>query len=107
MPTYRGHRGNLLQHWVLAELIALLDRDDRATRLTFIDAHAMSPCALRCERPSQSSIDFDVVSSRLPGQGSTYEQAWLSLKAGRCEYPSSSALVQHLWGGQLELILGT
>jgi len=107
MPTYRGNRGNLLQHWVLAELIGLLRREVQPTaRLCFIDAHAMSPYAVRHSNPGQTGADFDSVAARLPGQCTAYERAWheLSLQ-GRCRYPSSALLVRHLWQGPLHLVL--
>lgn len=107
MPTYRGNRGNLLQHWVLAELIALVREEVQPTaRLCFIDAHAMSPYAVRHTNPGQTAADFDTVAARLPGQASAYERAWheLSLQ-GCCRYPSSALLVRHLWQGPLHLLL--
>ncbi|MBI1750260.1 MAG: hypothetical protein HY234_07675 [Acidobacteria bacterium] len=106
MPTYKGNRGNLLQHWALAELATLLQQECTARhRLCFVDAHAMSPYATRDSKPGQTADDFDRVRDRLPGQSSTYEVAWHSLRGPRCEYPSSAALLRELWQGKLHLLL--
>jgi hypothetical protein len=107
MPTYKGNRGNLLQHWVLAELIGLVREELKPTApLCFIDAHAMSPYAVRHANPGQTATDFDTVAVRLPGQGTAYERAWHELSVqGCCRYPSSALLVRHLWRGPLHLVL--
>ncbi len=107
MPTYKGNRGNLLQHWVLAELVTLLRREVQPSGpLCFIDAHAMSPYAVRDTNAGQTSVDFDTVGGRLPGQATPYECAWAALSAqGPCRYPSSAMFVRHLWQGALHLVL--
>lgn len=107
MPTYKGNRGNLLQHWVLVELVGLLrQHTEQSARLCLIDAHAMSPFAVRDVNPGQSAADFDRVRTRLPGQKSRYELAWTSLATAlSCEYPSSAAFVRNVWNGPLALLL--
>jgi hypothetical protein len=107
MPTYKGNRGNLLQHWVLAELIGLLKGEAPSDhQLCFVDAHAMSPYATRDSSPGQSASVFDIVRRQLPGQGSAYEQAWKELiKDDGVEYPTSAMFVRHLWPGPLEMVL--
>jgi len=107
MPTYKGNRGNLLQHWVLAELITLVGEEVQAPgRLCFIDAHAMSPYAARNANAGQTAGDFDTVAGRLPGQDTSYERAWRELSTqGSCRYPSSALFVRHLWRGALYLVL--
>jgi hypothetical protein len=106
MPTFRGNRGNLLQHWVLAELVSIVaDNYRQNIRLLFIDAHALSPYAVRSPSQSQTAADFDFVANHLPGQGSAYEQAWRHLREGRCQYPTSASLVRNLWSRPLDLVL--
>ncbi len=107
MPTYKGNRGNLLQHWVLAELVTSLENQGGAgAELCFIDAHSMSPYATRDLTPGSTAGDFEIVRNRLPGQGSTYERAWRELVAEeRVEYPTSAMFVRHLWPGPLQMIL--
>ena len=106
MPTYKGNRGNLLQHWVLAELVAVLPQQrEPPARLCFIDAHAMSPFAVRAENPGPTAGHFDAVAGRLPGQNTEYERAWTALRGPRIQYPSSGLFVRHLWQGPLHLIL--
>jgi len=106
MPTYRGNRGNLLQHWVLAECVTLLARTQQ-TPLCFIDAHAMSPYAKPYEKrdQDQTAPDFDRVRQTLPGQKSAYELAWKDLTTPEIDYPSSALFVRHLWPGTLHLML--
>lgn len=106
MPTYKGNRGNLLQHWVLVEVIgAIREAIEPAQGICFIDAHAMSPYARRDPSPGRTAAEFDRVALDLPGQGSAYERAWHELRQGRCRYPSSAALVRHLWRAPLNLEL--
>lgn len=108
MPTYKGNEGNLLQHWVLAELVEFLREEVRPPgRLCFFDAHAMSPFAVRAAnpRPTKSRRVFDFVADGLPAQGSTYEQAWYALRQGPIRYPTSAMFVQYLWHRPLHLVL--
>src|SRR5262245_39562755 len=107
MPTYRGNRGNLLQHWVLVELLGYL-RQEGIGKLCFIDAYSMSPRPTRSSKMAtdQTAPEFDRVRSTLAGGGSAYEQAWLVLSQTLpSEYPSSAVFVQHCWGGDLHLLL--
>jgi hypothetical protein len=110
MPTYKGNKGNLLQHWVLTELTLLLRHKFPASaRLCLLDAHAMSPYAMRDPNPGPSARVFDIFRSYLPGQGSAYERAWLELLdqklGGAVEYPTTAMFVRHLWPGQVSMVL--
>lgn len=104
MPTYKGNKGNLLQHWVLAELIELIRAGvSSKALLCFIDAHAMSPYASLSGKESKV---FGRAQSTLPGQSSLYEQSWLELLGNpRVDYPSSALLVRHLWPGEIRFVL--
>jgi len=107
MPTYRGNRGNLLQHWVLAELLGCL-REQGIRKLCFVDAHSMSPTPVRSAKAAtdQTAPEFDLVRSRLADGRSAYERAWLALsQALPSEYPSSAAFVQHFCGNNAQLLL--
>lgn len=109
MPTYRGNKGNLLQHWVLTELTLLLrEQFPPSGRLCLLDAHAMSPYATRDPKPGASAHVFDIVRSGLPGQGSAYERAWSELVGqhrGEVQYPTTAMLVRHLWSGPVSMVL--
>lgn len=106
VPTYKGNRGNLLQHWLLAELIGLLHKEVQPTgELCYFDAHAMSPFAVRAANPGQGEQEFNAVAANLPGQRSAYEQAWHELSRGQVQYPSSAMFVQHLWRRPLQLVM--
>ena len=101
MGTYKGNVGNLMQHWVLCEVLRIAN--EHASELSFIDAHAMEPSA--ATRTSHDT-EFDSVRDGLPGQGSVYEQAWHILKLGQCDvYPNSAALVREVWKGDYSLLL--
>jgi len=107
MPTYRGNRGNLLQHWVLVELLGDLSKQGIHT-LCYVDAHSMSPMPTRSPKATtdQTAPDFDQVRSGLGDGPSSYERAWLELSRSLpSEYPSSAAFVRHCWTGRLHLLL--
>jgi hypothetical protein len=107
MPTYRGNRGNLLQHWVLVELLGGI-RTNGIDKLCFIDAYSMSPTPTRSAKAAMdpTAPEFDRVRSLLPLGSSAYERAWLKISrrlASEC--PSSAVFVRHCWPGQLHLLL--
>jgi hypothetical protein len=107
MPTYRGNRGNLLQHWVLVELLGDLGKQG-IKKLCYVDAHSMSPTPTRSAKAAtdQTAPEFDLVRSRLADGPSSYERAWLELSRSLpSEYPSSAAFVRHCWYGGLHLLL--
>jgi hypothetical protein len=107
VPTFRGNRGNLLQHWVLVELLEDL-RERQPGTLCFVDAHAMSPIATRSPKAAtdQTAAEFDRVRAHLAEGLSPYELTWLSLSQSLgSEYPSSAAFVRHRWKGPLHLML--
>ena len=103
MPPFKGNNGNLMQHWVLCELLAAAR--SHANGLTFVDAHAMAPLATR--RTAQHGGKFDAVFANLPGQGSAYEQAWQALAPRPGTYPNSASFVHRIWwsGGQCSMLL--
>lgn len=101
IPTYRGNRGNLLQHWVLVEVLGCVRQKD-IDKLCFIDAYSMSPTPMRSPKAATdpTAPEFDRTRSRLTDEGSEYELAWLHLsQALPSEYPSSAAFVRHCWRG--------
>jgi len=107
MPTYRGNRGNLLQHWVLVELLASLSQHG-ANSLCFLDAYSMSPTATRSPKAGTdpTAPEFDRVRTCLAEGSSTYERVWRSLnQSSTGEYPTSAAFVRHCWEKQLHLLL--
>ena len=96
MPNFKGNDGNLMQHWVLCELLMVARK--YTTHLVFVDAHAMAPIATcRSEKQANRRRKFDWVLKNLPGQGSSYEQAWQVLSPDREGYPNSANFVRHLW----------
>lgn len=106
MPIYRGNVGNLLQHWVLCEILNA--SHDHAGRLLFVDSHAMSPFATERPRIDDTAPLFDSVSRRLPGAQSSYEEAWHRLAAlapNRTGYPNSASFVVNMWSRDLSLLL--
>ncbi len=89
MPKYKGNNGNLLQHWVLSELLAAARNHEDP--LIFLDAHTMAPTA--CDRTDKSTNKFDSVAGHLTGQRSEYELAWQKLSMGPGIYPNSANFV--------------
>ena len=106
MGTYKGNKGNLMQHWTLCEVLSIAKRNHDA--LNFIDAHAMAPLARERapEKVHQGSEVFNRVQTNLPGQKSTYEKAWQSLAPKpSCGYPNSANFVRHIWRGHFSMLL--
>ena len=105
MPSFKGNDGNLMQHWVLCELLATARR--YTTDLTFIDAHAMAPSATRRTAKPKQRGKFDAVLENLSGQGSVYEQAWQALALRPGTYPNSASFVRRIWpaDGQCSMLL--
>jgi hypothetical protein len=83
MPSFRGNVGNLLQHWVLCEILSACGNSYE--RLGFIDAYSMAPFAADPPKRDGGSDLFDTVATNLPGLNSLYERAWLKLTPNRHE----------------------
>ena len=96
MTTFKGNSGNLMQHWVLCEVLRIARH--HVDELTYIDAHSMAPRAMqRTESRGASRQTFDTVFVQLPGQESAYEKAWKRLSPEPGTYPNSARFVTHLW----------
>ena len=102
MARYRGNIGNLLQHWVLCELTERANK--YWTRLRFVDAYSMAPLATERFQSGWWGYLFDHARDRAKC-GSTYEETWRKIAAGRPAYPNSAAFVSSLWGGRHSLLL--
>ncbi len=99
MSSYKGNDGNLMQHWILCELLTVARK--HTANLTFVDAHSMAHIAThRLEKKTIRKCRFDLVEENLPGQGSAYEQAWQALSPDREGYPNSANFVRHIWCSQ-------
>lgn len=103
MATFRGNVGNLLQHWVLCEVLTACA--NRASHIGFIDAYSMAPLANHRRIIDQTSPLFDFVRERLPGEQTPYEEAWQKLGPGTSVYPSSAAFLTVTWRGSYHLLL--
>ncbi len=90
--SFKGNEGNLMQHWVLCELLNSVS--NHFTDLTYVDAHSMAPLA---RQRTSSNSKFDTVFEQLPGQKSSYEQAWQELSPEPGTYPNSANFVKQLW----------
>jgi hypothetical protein len=106
LAQYRGNVGNLLQHWVLCEI---LDAGrNHAQDLAFIDAYSMAPFATERAKPDSSASLFDSVRDRLPGEQTPYERAWYELTPATAQssgYPNSAVLLRSLWPGRYSVLL--
>lgn len=102
MGTYKGNKGNLMQHWTLCEVLRLAQCNS-VTQLNYIDAHAMAPLAKTPTSPDQV---FPRVQANLPGQGSAYEKAWQTLAPNSVDgYPNSANFVRTIWQGDFSMLL--
>ena len=79
MPQYRGNVGNLLQHWVLCELIDLCGK--HWTQIHFVDAYSMEPFATERFKSGWSASLFDHARDRSAHE-SVYERTWRRLVPG-------------------------
>lgn len=102
MPQYRGNIGNLLQHWVLCDLVK--QSHEHWTEIRFVDAYSMAPFATERYKPGWSGYIFDHARDR-SGTGSDYEQTWRRLGALESGYPNSAAFLTALWRGNYSLLL--
>jgi hypothetical protein len=106
MPIYRGNVGNLLQHWVLCEI--LQDLQHHAEHLTFIDAYSMAPFATERPRIDETADLFDYVREHLADGESPYEKAWHELQLAHSRsigYPNSANFLVAAWLKQYSLLL--
>jgi len=106
MCECRGNLGNLLQHWVLCEILEA--SRSRATKMDFVDAHSMAPLACprkRADPRRKEEEIFDRVRTQLPGQGTPYEVTWHSLSPEGAAYPNSAQFVKAIWTRRYTLLL--
>jgi hypothetical protein len=103
MPVFRGNVGNLLQHWVLCEILNILR--DETDRLDFVDAYSMAPLADERPKRDATACVFDYVQSRLPDEGTAYERAWQALASEPGKYPNSASFLTAVWRGLCALLL--
>lgn len=106
MPIYRGNVGNLLQHWVLCEI--LQDLQHHAEHLTFIDAYSMAPFAAERPRVDETADLFDYVREHLAHGDRPYEKAWHELQlaqAGSLGYPNSANFLVTAWPKRYSILL--
>ena len=90
-----------MQHWTLCEVLRIAN--SHHSELNYIDAHAMAPLATK---RTDCDVVFDRVCDGLPGQESKYELVWQTLAPNPTDgYPSSANLVQHIWHGNLSMLL--
>ena len=74
MSSVKGNDGNLMQHWVIFELLGVARK--YTTRSMPIDAHSMAPIAIqRTEKKANRRRTLGRVLENLPEQGSSYGQA--------------------------------
>ena len=107
MPSFKGNRGHLMQHWPLCEMLEVAARKG-VTGLNFIDAYAMAPLATECKF---KDAKFRRAEDRLPDLGdsaSAYEKAWHKLTSKHHPpkgYPNSAAFVEQVWKGDFSMLL--
>src|SRR4029453_12601928 len=96
MSKYRGNIGNLLQHWVLCEL--LCSANSHWDDIRFMDAYSMAPLATERFKSGWSAAIFDYARDRWPAD-SPYERTWRKLVQDGSGYPNSAAFVTKQWRG--------
>ena len=107
MPSFKGNRGHLMQHWPLCKMLEVADSND-VTGLNLIDAYAMAPLATENKF---KDAKFKSAENSLPNLGNSavaYGQAWHQLTAGHHPpkgYPSSAAFAEQVWKGDFSMLL--
>ncbi len=110
MGLCKANRGNLMQHWVLCELLRRLGQRD-FKHLMFICTHSMAPWSVPERRDDEARNRcrqvFHLARRRIGNQRiNAYEEAWFALSASDgLPYPSSAMFVKHLWKEKLSLLL--
>jgi hypothetical protein len=103
MGLCRGNRGNLMQHWTLAEVVSAIK--DKVDNLHFVTTHSMAPWSVPEKKDENQRCRqvFRVASRRLKSQTnlSYYESAWkaLSNESG-VPYPSSAVFMTEFFGNK-------
>jgi len=105
MPVFRGNVGNLLQHWVLCEILEAWQ--SYVNQVDFIDAYSMAPLADERypETDFASRRRFDWVQAHLMEERTPYERAWHRLTPDADRYPNSAAFLTEVWQGDYSLVL--
>ncbi len=108
MGLCKGNRGNLMQHWVLCDVLERLAQVS-PKHLLFVCSHSMAPWSVPVHRDKKDACRnvFDEARRRLAeSRASLYEKAWDDLDvAGGLPYPSSAVFAQKVWSGPLSLML--
>lgn len=99
MGLCKGNRGNLMQHWTLAEVIESLKQQYKS--LHFITTHSMAPWSIPIKaKESNCRQKFRQAGRRLANleRPSIYEQHWKSLAVeSGLPYPSSALFFASIW----------
>jgi len=100
MGLCKGNRGNLMQHWTVAEVFEILKGQHR--NLHLITTHSMAPWAIpeKIEQERLCRRVFRAAGERLANlpNPTVYESAWklLDVVSG-LPYPSTAAFATRLW----------
>ena len=113
MPSFKGNRGHLMQHWPLCKMLEVADSND-VTGLNLLDAYAMAPLATECKfkdakfKSAENSLPNLRDSESAYEKASAYERAWHKLTAGHHPpkgYPNRAAFVEQVWKGDFSMLL--
>ena len=107
MPSFKGNRGHLMQHWPLCEMLEVAARKG-VTGLNLIDAYAMAPLATENRFKDAKFRRAEDRLTKLGDSASAYERAWHKLTAGHHPpkgYPNSAAFVEQVWKGKSSMLL--
>src|SRR5690242_911737 len=110
MGLCKGNRGNLMQHWVLCELLQRLGQQG-FTHLSLSCTHSMAPWSIPERRGDEDGHrcrrTFNEARTRaVADRNSVFESAWFALALnGGLPYPSSAVLARNVWRTGLSLAL--
>ncbi|TFG65954.1 MAG: hypothetical protein E4H27_10355 [Anaerolineales bacterium] len=106
MGVCKGNVGNIMQHWVLTEVLNRVHLQGKRW-LHLVCTNSMAPASWPEQPGGQTRPRFEKVRLSLsPFSVTTYQRAWCAISpAGALLYPSSAAFAAFLWPGKLRLTL--
>lgn len=110
MGVCKGNRGNLLQHWVLCELLHRLGQQE-FKHLSLTCTHSMAPWSVPERRGDDDTHYcrrvFNAARTRAAAdRSSVYESAWHMISPNRgLPYPSTALFAPQVWKTRLTLAL--
>lgn len=96
-PTAKGNVGNLLQHFVLVQVLEVLRESYPDSRLDFVAPYAMAPLSRLPIPPACAKFEAVFEAAQSGRLASPYPRLVAALTGRKRRYPSSALLVSASW----------